>query len=313
MPGYVSVVVPVFNNADSLKELVSRLDTTLSAAIGTYELIFVDDGSRDESRAILRALSASDARIKLVALSRNFGHQVAITAGCDVATGDAVVVMDADLQDPPEVLSALIAKWRDGYDVAYGVRLSRLGDSRFKRWTAAIFYRLLRRLTSTEVALDSGDFRLLSRRAMDALNGMRERHRFVRGMVSWLGYRQVAVPYHRAPRVGGQSQYSLGKLLQLALDGIVSFSTVPLRITTWLGFLGAAISLAYSLFAITVKILWGVPLQGWTSLVTVVVFIGSVQLLVLGVIGEYVGRMYEEVKGRPLYLVAERHGFGDGQ
>lgn len=310
----LSVVIPIYNNGDCLDELSDRLRGTLSAAgIEEYEVIFVDDGSRDKSRDVLRRLCRQEPRMKLMGLTRNFGHQFAITAGFDCSGGDAVLVMDGDLQDPPEVIPEFLAKWRQGYDVVYGVRLERAGESRFKRWTASLFYRLLRRLTSTEIPVDAGDFRLLSRRAMDTFNQLRERSRFVRGMVSWLGYPQAPVFYKRAPRRAGKSQYSLRKLVKLALDGVLSFSDLPLRIASWMGFAGVGLCVAYLAYAMTKKLLWGVPVEGWASLVAVVVFIGSVQLTVLGVVGQYVGRIYEELKGRPLYVVQERVGFGDAE
>ena len=310
----LSVVIPIYNNADCLEELSGRLRRTLSAArIEEYEVIFVDDGSRDNSREVLRRFCGQEPRMKLIGLTRNFGHQFAITAGFDCSRGDAVLVMDGDLQDPPEVIPEFLAKWREGYDVVYSVRVERPGDSQLKRWTASLFYRLLRRLTSTEIPLDSGDFRLLSRRAMDTFNRLRERSRFVRGMVSWLGYPQAPVFYKRAPRWAGKSQYSLRRLVKLALDGIVSFSDLPLRIASWMGFAGVGICFAYLAYALAKKLLWGVPVQGWASLVAVVLFIGSVQLTVLGVVGQYVGRIFEELKGRPLYVVQERVGFGDAE
>lgn len=308
----LSIIIPIYNNADCVEELSSRLWTVLSAeGIEEYEIIFVDDGSQDKSRELLRRLCAKEFRMKLIALTRNFGHQLAITAGFDYASGAAVLVMDGDLQDPPEVIPQFLAKWREGYDVVYGVRQSRLGESRFKRWTASLFYRTLRHLTTTAVALDSGDFRLLSRRATDTFNALRERHRFVRGMVSWLGYPQAPIYYHRAPRWAGESQYSLRKLIRLGLDGIFSFSDLPLRIATWLGLAGAGICLAYLAFALVLKAFWSVPVQGWVTLIAVIIFIGSVQLILLGVMGEYIGRIYEELKGRPLYVIEERAGFGD--
>ncbi len=310
----LSVVIPIYNNAVCLNELYDRLSAVLSnAEIESYEVIFVDDGSRDNSREILRGFGKLDSRMKLIALTRNFGHQFAITAGFDCSKGDVVLVMDGDLQDPPEVIPDFLKKWREGYDVVYGVRLERPGDSRFKRWTAALFYRFLRRLTRTEIVVDSGDFRLLSRRAMDSFNQLRERSRFVRGMVSWLGYPQAPVYYRRAPRWAGESQYSLQKLVRLALDGVFSFSDVPLRIATWIGFSGVAMCLLYFGYIIFLKLVLGVPVQGWASLVAIVLFIGSVQLTILGVMGQYVGRMYEELKGRPLYVVQERVGFEDAE
>ncbi len=311
---FLSLVIPIYNSADCLQELTARLHATLeNAELEAYEVIFVDDGSQDSSREVLRRLCQQHAWVKLIGLTRNFGHQFAITAGFDCSRGDAVLVMDGDLQDPPEVIPEFLAKWREGYDVVYGVRLERPGESWFKRWTAHIFYRTLRWLTKTEIAMDSGDFRLLSRRAVNDFNGLRERSRFVRGMVSWLGYPQAPVYYKRTPRWAGTSQYSLAKLVKLALDGIVSFSDVPLRAVSWIGFAGVGVCLMYLAFAVVAKLLWGVPVKGWASLVAVVLFIGSVQLTVLGVMGQYVGRIYEEIKGRPLYVVQERVGFADAE
>lgn len=311
-PIMLSIVIPIYNNAETLQELSKRLTAVLSGeGVDNHEVIFVDDGSKDRSRIILRDLCRQDPRIKLIGLTRNFGHQFAITAGFDSSRGDAVLVMDGDLQDPPEVIPEFLKKLREGYDVVYGIRLERQGESRFKRWTAALFYRALRHLTHTEIVLDSGDFRLMSRRAMDSLNHLRERARFVRGMVSWLGYPQAAVYYKRAPRAAGSSQYSLKRLVKLALDGVFSFSDVPLRMATWIGFLGVGICLLFFGFIIYDKLVIGVPVQGWASLTAIVLFIGSVQLVLLGVIGQYIGRMYEELKNRPLYIVQERGGFSD--
>jgi glycosyltransferase involved in cell wall biosynthesis len=310
----LSIVIPIYNETDCLEELLQRLRVSLAKAqVDDYEVIFVDDGSRDKSREVLRKLCGQDSRVKMVGLTRNFGHQFAITAGLDCSRGEAVLVMDGDLQDPPEVIPEFLAKWRDGYDVVYGIRLERAGESWFKRWTAALFYRVLRNLTKTDVALDAGDFRLLSRRAIDSFNRLRERARFVRGMVSWLGYPQAPIYYHRAPRWAGTTHFPLNKMIKLALDAIFSFSDVPLRMATWMGFVGVTICLAQLVWAFAAKLLWGTPVRGWTSLVAIVLFIGSVQLTVLGVMGQYVGRIYEEVKGRPLYLVQERIGFTDAE
>jgi dolichol-phosphate mannosyltransferase len=301
----VSVVVPVFDEADVLPALFERLCSALDATDVRWELVFVDDGSRDASASILRDLAASEPRVVVVTLSRNFGHQLAITAGMDHARGEAIVVMDADLQDPPEVVPDLIARWREGYDVVYGVRTARDEDTVFKRVTAAGFYRVLQWLTPIPIPVDAGDFRLMSRRALSALQRMPERARYVRGMVAWLGYRQTAVPFERAPRRAGETKYPLRKMVAFAADGIVSFSAVPLRLATSLGFVMAATSLVYVLYAVSMKLLVGTAIQGWTSLVAVIVLIGSAQLICLGIIGEYVARIYEEVKGRPLYLVDE--------
>jgi dolichol-phosphate mannosyltransferase len=312
LPSHVAltVVLPVYNNSDCLPELYQRLSETFAGMnLTDFEIICVDDGSRDNSCAVIKQLRERDPRIKLIQLSRNFGHQFAITAGFDLSSGDAVLVMDADLQDPPEAIPEFFEKWRQGYDVVYGVRLERAGESRFKRLTASMFYRILRKLTKTEIALDSGDFRLLSRRAMDSFNQLRERARFVRGMVSWLGYPQAPVYYKRAARWAGKSQYSLSRLLRLAFDAVVSFSDLPLRIATWIGFAGVSLCIGYFIYIMIANALWGVPVQGWASLVAVVLFIGCVQLTILGMMGQYIGRMYDELKGRPLYIVADLVGF----
>jgi len=306
----LTIVLPVYNNADCLQELYQRLSATfVQMGMPDYEIICVDDGSRDNSRDVIRKLREMDSRIKLIQLTRNFGHQFAITAGFDLSSGDSVLVMDADLQDPPEAIPEFLEKWREGYEVVYGVRLERAGESRFKRLTASMFYRLLRKLTKTEIALDSGDFRLLSRRAMDSFNQLRERARFVRGMVSWLGYPQAPVYYKRAARWAGKSQYSLSRLVKLAFDAVVSFSDLPLRIATWIGFLGVSVCITYFVYIMIANALWGVPVQGWASLVAVVLFIGCVQLTILGMMGQYIGRMYDELKGRPLYIIADLVGF----
>lgn len=299
----VSVVVPVFNEAEVLQPLVDRLVPVLERCGSPWEVVFVNDGSRDATWPALVRLQAAEPRFVLVNLSRNFGHQLAITAGMDQARGEAVVVMDADLQDPPEVVLDMLAKWREGFDVVYGVRSERQAETAFKRVTASLFYRLLARLSPIDIPVDAGDFRLMSRRALEALQQMPERARYVRGMVAWVGFPQTGVTFDRHPRAAGRTKYPLRKMLSFALDGVVGFSTVPLRLATSLGFLMAMAALGYFLYALTMKVVFGATVQGWTSLVALVVFIGSAQLLCLGIIGEYVGRIYEEVKARPLYVV----------
>ena len=303
-PARISVVIPVYNEEDTLAELYRRL-TAVLAPEGPYELVFVDDGSTDGSRGLLLALHQRDPRVVVLGLSRNFGHQLAITAGVDHATGEAIIVMDADLQDPPEVLPALLARWREGFDVVYGVRSRRAGESLFKRGTAWFFYRLLRVLTPLDLPLDSGDFRLLSRRAADALVRLRERHRFVRGMARWVGFRQAAVTYERDPRFAGRSTYGLWRMSRLALDAIFSFSKVPLRLATLTGALTALACLGYAAWAIAIKLTADEPLLGWASTIVAILLVGSVQLVCLGIIGEYIGRIHDEVRARPLYLVGD--------
>jgi dolichol-phosphate mannosyltransferase len=306
----LSVVVPCANEESVLLETHRRLTDTLSETAGSsFEIVYVDDGSTDATPRLLRRLQQTDSRVRVVLLSRNFGHQVAITAGMEHAAGDAVVVIDADLQDPPEVIAAFVDKWRRGHEVVYGVRTGRDGETAFKLWTAKLFYRLIGRLSDTRIPLDTGDFRLMDRKVVDALLAMPERDRFIRGMVSWLGFSQVAVPYHRAARLAGHTKFSLIKMFRFATDGIVSFSTVPLKLASWLGFAVSGISLAGILIALYARLFEKNWVQGWTSLVIAVLFLGGVQLICLGIIGEYVGRIYGESKRRPLYLVCERLGF----
>lgn len=306
----LSVVVPCMNEEEVIRETCNRLIAVLSPAEFGFELIFVDDGSKDRTPEILREMQVNDPRIRVVRLSRNFGHQVAITAGLEHAAGDAAAVIDADLQDPPEVLLEFVGKWLDGYDVVYGVRTEREGETAFKLWTAKAFYRLIGKLSDTEIPLDTGDFRLMDRRVVDALLSMPERDRFVRGMVSWLGFSQVSVPYRRAARFAGQTKYPLYKMLKFATDGIVSFSIIPLRLATWIGFLASGLSVL-GIGVVLLERYFGVLglVKGWSSTVIAVLFIGGVQLVCMGIIGEYVGRIYGESKRRPLYVVRERMGF----
>jgi polyisoprenyl-phosphate glycosyltransferase len=330
---HLSVVVPCKNEEEGLREAHRRLVATLESA-GTaqcpapdlgpqpvsepkpgtqsafnFEIIYVDDGSTDATASILRELRAADRRVRVVRLSRNFGHQIAITAGLEHASGDAVVIIDADLQDPPELIGDFLVRWRGGYDVVYGVRTDRPGETAFKRWTAKAFYRLINRLSDTRIPLDTGDFRLMDRAAVDALLSMPERDRFVRGMVSWLGFSQVAVPYVRASRYAGNTNYPLFKMLRLAMDGILSFSISPLRLATWTGFAASALAILGIVYALVEHFFGTGLVKGWTSSFIAVLFIGGVQLICLGIIGEYVGRIYGESKRRPLYFVRERLGF----
>ena len=306
----VSVVVPCFNEQEVLRDTNQRLTAALERMRLKFEVIYVDDGSADSTPEILRELAGHDERIRVVRFSRNFGHQMAITAGLEHASGDAVVVIDADLQDPPEVILEFVQKWMEGYDVAYGVRAEREGETAFKLWTAKLFYRCIDRLSDTRIPLDTGDFRLMDRRVVDALLAMPERDRFVRGMVSWLGFSQVAVPYRRAARTAGVTKFSFFKMLRFAMDGIFSFSITPLRLATWMGFAASGIAILGILTAVVERIL-GVSglVKGWASVMIAVLFIGGVQLICIGLIGEYVGRIYGESKRRPLYVLRERIGF----
>jgi dolichol-phosphate mannosyltransferase len=303
----ISVALPVFNEADNLDELKERLVKALDAAGRTWEIVFVDDGSRDGSFDKMAAFARADRRIRALRFSRNFGHQMALTAGVDAARGRIVAVMDADLQDPPELLGEMLKKIDEGYEVVYAQRTKREGESAFKLWTAHVFYRLLERWTNVDIPVDVGDFRLMGPKAVAAFRRLRERHRFIRGMTAWVGFRQVGVPYVRPPRARGETKFPLRKMLRFALDGLTSFSHVPLQLATWLGFLVSAFAFLYILVVLALWIL-KINVPGWTTLMVFVLLLGGVQLMVIGVLGEYLGRVYDEVKGRPLYLVAEEVG-----
>ena len=303
-----SIVVPIYNEEETVSELVRRLQLLLEQLDGPAEVILVDDGSSDRSHELMLTAHETDSRIKVLRLSRNFGHQIAITAGMDLATGNAVIIMDADLQDPPEVVLEMTARWREGFDVIYGVREERPGDSPFKRATAAAFYRLFRRLSETDVPLDAGDFRLVDRRALEGFKAMRETNRYVRGMFGWIGFHQVGVRFQRAERFAGDTKYPLTKMLKFATDGIVSFSTAPLRFALKLGFLVAGLSFIFGFVALVSKLAGLYSIPGLASIAVFVSFLGGIQLVVLGLMGEYIARIHDEVKGRPLYLVRDAHG-----
>lgn len=306
----LSVVIPCYNEEEVIGETIKRLKTFCSELQNLeVELIFVDDGSRDRTRELLKAFAAEDNRVRIIGFARNFGHQIAVTAGIDAANGDAVVLIDADLQDPPEVVHQMVAKWREGFDVVYGTRTERLGESAFKLATARGFYRLLNKLSDVPIPLDTGDFRLMSRPVVDTLRAMPERDRFVRGMVSWVGFKQTALPYKRAERFAGESKYPLRKMLRFATDGILSFSTKPLQVSVALGMASAALALVGIAYALFLRVFTNIWVEGWTALMIAVLFIGGVQLISIGILGEYVGRIYKEVKSRPLYVVQEYVGF----
>jgi glycosyltransferase involved in cell wall biosynthesis len=307
-----SFVIPVYNEQETLPELYRRLSEVLDGLDGESELLFIDDCSFDRSHELLLDLQRRDPRCKVIRLARNFGHQIAITAGLDFALGDVVIVMDADLQDPPEVIPELIARWREGYEVVYAVREDRAGEAWLKRKTAAWFYRVLRRLASVNMPVDAGDFRLVDRRALDAFRSLRERNRYVRGMFSWVGFRQIGVPYHRPERFAGKPKYSFQKSLRLAVDGIVSFSNAPLRLALIWGFVFSVGSFVVGIAAIVAKLAGAYTVSGWASIVVVVSFLGGIQLMLMGMMGLYIGRIYEEVKARPLYVVREAHGLAGG-
>ena len=308
----LSVITPCYNEEDVLRATYERLSKVFHGMTDyDYELIFVNDGSADQTQLILTQLQLSDPHVRVLLLSRNFGHQIAVTAGLEVAAGDAVVIIDADLQDPPEVIPEMVNLWRAGNDVVYGIRLEREGESKFKLWTAKVFYRLINRLSETKMPLDAGDFRLIDRKVVGVINKMPERARFLRGMVSWAGFRQTSVTYDRAPRLAGDSKYPLKKMIHFAMDGIISFSLVPLKLAIWTGFLAIWIAVAGIIVAIIDRLLDKHLTRGWASLFVAVLFMAGVQLVSLGIIGEYLGRIYTEVKRRPLYVVQERLGFGD--
>lgn len=304
----LSVVIPVFNEEETIPELDRRLRAFLADLGVTWEVVFVDDGSRDASAKLLQGLAEQEPRYKVISFSRNFGHQIAITAGMDRAEGESVVVMDADLQDPPEVVRAMLDKWRQGYDIVYAIRERRLGETWFKKITAAMFYRVFRAMLGFEVALDAGDFRLMSRQVVLTLRSLRERHRFIRGLVGWIGFKQGSVGYVRQERFAGVTKYPLRKMLSFAFDGITSFSTLPLRSASWLGALAALIAVGIGGWALYEKLI-GHTVQGWTTLMILVALGSAAQLIVIGILGAYVGRIYEEVQRRPLYLVARETNF----
>lgn len=303
-----SVVVPVYNEIESLAETYKRLSTILDTLDSTWELILVDDGSTDGSTEEISKIADHDDRVRPVIFARNFGHQIAITAGLDHSRGEAVIIIDADLQDPPEVILEFVEKWKEGYEVVFGIRSEREGESWFKRATASLFYRMIYRITDVKIPLDSGDFRLLDRQAVDTLNKMRERHRFPRGMAAWIGFRQIGIPYRRAARFAGETKYPFRKMFRLALDAVTGFSYFPLQVATYLGFICAGVS------AIAIPVVVGMRLTGshaflgQASTLIAVLFLGGVQLISLGILGEYIGRLYDEAKGRPLYIVRDREG-----
>lgn len=309
-PGTLDIVVPCFNEEAVIEQTHRRLAQVAGniTAVRTT-VIYVDDGSRDGTLVKLRAIAAGDPHVRIVALSRNFGHQYALTAGLDASTGDAVAVIDADLQDPPEVIPEMVARWRDGADVVYGVRATRQGETAFKRGTAHVFYRLLQTLGNADIPADVGDFRLLDRRVVDTLRDMPERDRFLRGLVVWAGFRHEGVSYERLPRAAGQTKFPFSRMFSFALDGIFSFSTVPLRLASYLGLFVSILSMIGVLYAFYIKLFTVGVIPGWAAQWIGTLFLGGVQLLSLGVIGEYVGRIYGEVKRRPLYVVKERIGF----
>ncbi len=303
--GLLSLVVPVYNEAQVIGVFYGRAAAALAAIDRLdYELIFIDDGSRDGSYDTLCGFAAANPRVRVLKFSRNFGHQIAITAGIDHARGDCIVIIDSDLQDPPEVIASMVEQWRAGFDVVYGVRSEREGETAVKLMTASFFYRLMGRLSNIQIPANVGDFRLMSRRVVDQLKLLREKDRFVRGLVSWVGFRQTGVLYHRDPRYAGETKYPMRKMLKFAFDGITSFSTAPLKLATWLGYVAAVLAVLY-LLSVFVQKLMGYTVEGWATIMVAMLFMGSVQLICIGILGEYLGRIFNEVKPRPMYVIEE--------
>ena len=300
-----SIVAPNFNEAETVPLFYQRVRDTMEALGEAWELVYVDDGSTDGSADLIRDIARQDPCVRPVIFARNFGHQIAVTAGLDYARGQAIVIMDSDLQDPPEVIPDLIAKWREGYEVIFAQRSEREGESWFKLFTASLFYRLIYRITDVDIPLDTGDFRLLDRKVVDVLNQMRERHRFLRGMSVWVGFRQTGVQYRRAARLAGETKYPLKKMVKFASDAITGFSYFPLQLATYLGFISAGISILVIPIVIIMRLAGSQAFFGQASTLIAVLFLGGVQLISLGILGEYIGRLYDEAKGRPLYIVRE--------
>ena len=302
----ISIVVPLYNEEGNVAELLRRITAIMDVATlpgERYEIVAVNDGSRDATFALLEAARTKIPQLTVVDLSRNFGHQIAATAGLDAAVGDAVVLMDGDLQDPPELIARFLEKWREGYDVVYATRKSRKGEGFFKLLTARIFYRTIRRMTNVSIPVDTGDFRLMSRRVVDALGQTREKHRFLRGLVSWVGFKQIGIEYERDARLTGETKYPLSKMTKFAIDGITSFSEIPLRFATYVGFVVSAFAFIYGIIVVFLKI-FGYNEPGYTSIMVAILFLGGVQLITIGIAGEYLGRIYDQVKERPLYLLS---------
>jgi polyisoprenyl-phosphate glycosyltransferase len=301
-----SIIAPIYNEFESIPELFRRVSEVMDTTGETWEFILVDDGCTDGSTDRIRELAAKDKRVRPVIFARNFGHQIAVTAGMDYSRGDAVVIIDADLQDPPEVILELAKKWKEGYEVVYAVRAEREGETKFKLWTASLFYRLIYRITDVKIPLDTGDFRLIDRKVVNVMNGMREKHRFLRGMGAWVGFKQIGVEYKRAARFSGETKYPLKKMLKLALNAITGFSYFPLQIATYFGFISAGIAILAIPIIIILRLVGATHFfEGQTTTLIAVLFLGGVQLISLGILGEYIGRIYDEAKGRPLYIVRD--------
>ena len=308
-----SIVVPVYNEEEVARESYKRLKNVMDSTGEAYELIFVNDGSRDKTEEIITDICAEDPNVRLINFSRNFGHQTAITAGMDNSSGQAIVVIDADLQDPPEVILQMIEKWKEGYDVVYGQRAKRKGETVFKKLTAKMFYRFLRSMTSVDIPVDTGDFRLIDRKVCDVMSSLTEKNRYVRGLVSWVGFRQTAVTYVREERFAGETKYPLKKMLKFAMDAITTFSYKPLKLSIYIGFIVALASFLYLLVVLYLRLFTDAAVAGWASTLAVSLIFNGVTLMMLGIIGEYIGRIYDEVKNRPLYIIREKIGFSEGE
>lgn len=302
-----SIVIPVYNEQEVIHETYRRLTEVMRSTKEAYELLFVNDGSRDRTAEIIKEYSEQDPAVVLLDFARNFGHQIAITAGMDYARGEAVVVIDADLQDPPELILEMIEKWKQGFDVVYAKRTKRKGETYFKKQTAAMFYRFLRAMTDIDIPLDTGDFRLLDRKVCNQMNSIQEKNRFVRGLVSWVGFKQIAVEYERDERLAGESKYPLKKMLKLSMDGITSFSYKPLKLASYAGVTLSGIGFIYLLVVLYLKLFTDSTITGWSSLIVIQLFFSGIILIILGMIGEYIGRIYDETKNRPLYIVREKY------
>ncbi len=304
-----TVIIPMYNEELVIEETYKRLKKVMNETEIAYELIFVNDGSRDQTASIVSGIAQSDGQVRLLDFSRNFGHQAAVSAGLDYARGQAVVIIDADLQDPPEVIPQMLEKWRAGFEVVYGKRMKRKGETFFKKLTAYLFYRFLRLMTNEDIPTDTGDFRLMDRKVCDAMKRLNEKNRFLRGLVHWVGFKQAAVSYVRDERWAGETKYPFKKMLKFATDGIVSFTYKPLKLATYLGFLLSISGFLYLIFVLYERIFLGTATSGWASIIGINLIFNGITLIILGIIGEYVGRIYEEVKGRPLYIVREEIGF----
>ena len=300
-----TIIAPVYNEAESLPVLYQRVKEVMEPTGEPWELMLIDDGSKDGSTDMIRSLAKQDERVRPIIFARNFGHQIAVTAGLDYSRGQAVVIIDSDLQDPPEVILDLIAKWREGFEVVYAVRAEREGETWFKTFTASLFYRLIYQITDVKIPLDTGDFRLMDRKVVNVMNSMREKHRFLRGMSAWVGFKQTGVPYKRAARFAGSTKYPFRKMFSLALNAITGFSHFPLQVATYLGFIAALISIIAIPIVVIGRLAGNGAFFGQATTLIAVLFLGGVQLICVGILGEYIGRIYDEVKGRPLYIVSQ--------